>query len=95
MISVNKKNMYEKLIAVLLVAAIIALFAPSGFVSHAASQTITIDASKVKTQKSQYYKYDANKNTLTCEVEQNIILNMDADLELASIDMRSCKTEGK
>ena len=95
MISVIKSNMYKKLIAVLLIAAFLVSFAPSGFVSHAASQTITIDASKVKTQKSQYYKYDAKKNTLTCEVEQNIILNMDADLELSSIDMRSCKTEGK
>ena len=86
-----KRSAHNKYFAFILAIAFIASVFSNGFVSHAASNTIIIDASKVKTQKSQYYTYDSEQNSLTCKVEDNIILNMDTDLELSCIEIRLYK----
>ena len=58
--------------------------------SYAAGETYTIYASKVKTEKADYYTYDKSNNSLNImELEHNIDFVIDTDIELSRINYTS------
>ena len=58
--------------------------------SYAAGETYIIYASKVKTEKSDYYTYDKSNNSLNItELEHNIDFVIDTDIELSRINYTS------
>ena len=83
-------NVFKKIVVCVLVAALLVSGLTFGTDSYAAEQTITIYASKVKTEKSSDYVYDEQSNSLKVDAEKDVVLVMDSDLDLNSMNVRSC-----
>ncbi|MBP3808525.1 MAG: hypothetical protein ILA13_09085 [Eubacterium sp.] len=90
------KNFKKIVVAFLIVALVVSIIPFSGGVKAAEYQTVKIFASKIKSDKSKYYSYDASnpaKPSLTInDLEVNIEFVIDEDIELYSISSRNNHT---
>ena len=90
------KNFKKIVVAFLIVALVVSMIPFSGGVKAAEYQTVKIFASKIKSEKSKYYSYDASdsaKPTLKInDLEVNIEFVIDEDIELYSISSNNYHT---